>query len=259
MHFILLITVAIVYLSCYNYNNVNIICNFEILNIKHSIKGVNSMDFPTIKYLDKDIMHFKYIIITPNEKEQMVTYFNRFDQNISKSINYLELISMLPIDLYELYNEWPISANNYESTNNYSVQYINESILNEKLIKYISTFLWSNIHIGRSFRTDYFKFNKFGKMPIITFEKFDGCLQYDPNMFEVIYKYWETSTDTLLDDQSNNKQKILSLFKHKDFTTLKGIDTYSAHFLNPLSRGINRLRGIYLKQSEKTYVCPSPI
>lgn len=64
------------------------------------------MDFPTIKYLDKDIMHFKYIIITPNEKEQMVTYFNRFDQNISKSINYLELISMLPIDLYELYNEW---------------------------------------------------------------------------------------------------------------------------------------------------------
>ena len=139
MHFILLITVAIVYLSCYNYNNVNIICNFEILNIKHSIKGVNSMDFPTIKYLDKDIMHFKYIIITPNEKEQMVTYFNRFDQNISKSINYLELISMLPIDLYELYNEWPISANNYESTNNYSVQYINESILNEKLIKYIST------------------------------------------------------------------------------------------------------------------------
>ena len=26
-------------------------------------------------------------------------------------------------------------------------------------------------------------------------------------MFEVIYKYWETSTDTLLDDQSNNKQK----------------------------------------------------
>ncbi|PES65409.1 hypothetical protein CN507_17880 [Bacillus cereus] len=215
------------------------------------------MNIPKKINIDEDLMHFKYIIITPKKKIEMDTYFNRFDRNIFNSINYLELISMLPIDFYELKFGWPISANRYESNNHYSVQYINESIIDEKTLLYISRYLYGAIFIldGVSEKT-ISSLVSMVKMPVVTIENFKGCLKYNWNMYEDIFKYWKVSTDELLDNKSKDTQKILSLFQHKNYTNLNGFDTYSAHFLDPLSRGINRLRGIYLKTSEKNNILP---
>ncbi|MFJ6267031.1 hypothetical protein ACIQGW_18880 [Lysinibacillus xylanilyticus] len=206
----------------------------------------------------RDLLEFKYIIITPKEKTDMDTLFNRFDRNICNSINYLELISILPMSLSEIKGGWPDSANNFDVKDNYSIQYINEALINSDLLKNMNKYLFGALFIidGVTDKVTE-ELLKSVRLPVVAGKNQEGCFEFDEGVIENLYKYWDTNLRNLIQD-GNVKDFSLNQLEHKDYSGLKGIPTHSTHYMKPLLRGINRLRGIYLNESERNKIIPPP-
>lgn len=206
----------------------------------------------------RDLLEFKYIIITPKEKTDMDTLFNRFDRHICDSIHYLEVISFLPMNFSEIKSGWPKSANHFNVNDNYSIRYVNEALISNDLLKIINKYIFGAIFIldGVSHQISNELLNTV-RLPIVVSNKLDRCIEFNDDLINNLYRYWNKNISNLTKE---NKMRDFSLdhLEHQDYSGIMGIQTHSTHYMKPLSRGINRLRGIYLNESERNEIIQPP-
>lgn len=204
-------------------------------------------------------MNFKYIIVTPSVQKFHDTLFNRFNKSIIESINFLDFIARLPIDLEELKLGWPLSAARYKNDSKYNIMYLNESILTADLLYSFSPYIYGAFFIVDEVSFETIKLiRKHTRLPIVSNKKTSNTMVYDKSLFTNLYSCWSKNTKEIFIEQ-NKENQFQDYFQLKNFTKINCYKAPSTHFIRPLHRTINRLRGLYQDVADGLFMPAEPI
>lgn len=211
------------------------------------------------KEAQKYMTMFQYYIIMPHPSTISAdTLFNRFDKNIIDALPYIQLIARLPATLDEYRYDWPISACKVDGNTCYQIHYVFEHNLKESTLELIQQTFFGVIFVLPGI--DAVKFNAISsslRLPIVTMgsTSLNALKLENDSIFEEIMDAWRISAiyvseklgigKTMIDDVGiwrNNKSK------------LSGFQGISAHFTDPLTFTIDRIRGLYSYSGSLRYV-----
>jgi hypothetical protein len=217
------------------------------------------------KELDYATYRFTYFIIMSNKVNEDSwtamfedSYFNRFDSRLLETTSILELISYLPFDTRELMNSWITSANQY-GKDYYYIRFIPEKYITDELLALAKNSPFGCIFLlkGVSFNsTSVATLINSSKMPIVSldYSKTKDVLTLTHNNTKEVALQLIEGYIRAYERGLEGHNAVSSFNKAGNKTNLRSVKEASLKYITPLTRTLDRIRGLYSSTSQNIYL-----
>jgi hypothetical protein len=199
---------------------------------------------------------FQYFIIMPRNLVSNDTFFNKFDNNIIKSVIILKFISHLPSTWDDYFDEWPSMRNIYEDDSEYSIKYIYEDNIKEKILE-----IFSGVSLGCIFLLDKIQeelvseIEILSRMPIVGngYKKHKKVIPLDQKAVKIVYEKLNEARRDIYEKTNEDMFSKECMRYNGNKTDIPSYVAPSIKFINPLTATINRMRGLYERIGDGQY------